>query len=159
MHVTCVMPCFNIKTGFFYNTGISYFDPQLLCKFFSLSKASGKIFLKDRFLPEASFGLKGIVIACVCLWVCSCVCVSLCQSLACPRDNSGPVQARIANLDQRCKRPWSLLFWGAIDLDLLSQIKLKSQNLLHFELVRTITHYPLKLGSPNLDQRWKITFG
>ena len=29
-------------------------------------------------------------------------------------------------------------------------------NLPHVELVRTITHHPFKLGSPNLDQRCKI---
>ena len=29
------------------------------------------------------------------LCVCPCVCLSVCQSLACPRDNSGPVQAMI----------------------------------------------------------------
>ena len=62
------------------------------------------------------------------------------------------------NLDQRCKTPWlrSLLYWGAINLDLQGQIKGQSQNLPHFELVRTITHHPFKLGSPNLDQRCKI---
>ena len=41
------------------------------------------------------------------------------------------------DLDQRCKRPWlrSLLFCGAIDLDLQGQNELKSQNVPHFELV------------------------
>ena len=41
------------------------------------------IFTRGQFWPS------GIVVACVC------VSVSLCQSLACPRDNSRPVQARI----------------------------------------------------------------
>ena len=35
----------------------------------------------------------GIVVACV--YLCVQMCPSVCQSLACPRDNSGPVQARI----------------------------------------------------------------
>ena len=35
---------------------------------------------------------------------------------------------------------------------------LKSQNLPKFELVRTITHFLLKLGSPNLGQRCKIVW-
>ena len=32
---------------------------------------------------------------CVCVCVCACVYVCVCQSLACPSDNSSPVQARI----------------------------------------------------------------
>ena len=41
-----------------------------------------------------------------------------------------PFELGSPNLDQRCKRPWlrSLLFWGAIDLDLQGQIKLQTQN-------------------------------
>ena len=39
---------------------------------------------------------------------------------------------------------------------LQGQILLKSQNLPHFELVRTITHYPFKLGSQNWDKMCKI---
>ena len=91
------------------------------------------------------------------LCVCPCVCQSVCQSLACPRDNSGPVQARIAEFGPKMQKtlvrvpivlggkwPWpsrSNWTWN--------------QNLPHFEFVRNITHYPFKLGSPNLDQRWK----
>ena len=52
------------------------------------------VFTRGQFWPS------GIVIACVCVCVCPCVCVCVCQSvrqsLACPSDNSGPVQARIA---------------------------------------------------------------
>ena len=110
------------------------------------------------FLPEASFGLRVLSSpASVCVSVC--VCQSVCQSLACPI-TWDPFKLGSPNLDQRCKRPWlrSLLFWGAIDLDLQGQIQLQSQNLPHFELVRTITHHPFKLGSPNLDQRWNIAW-
>ena len=39
-----------------------------------------------------------------------------------------------------------------------TNLTLKSQNLPHFELVRTMTHYPFKLGSPNLDQGCKIAW-
>ena len=69
-----------------------------------------------------------------------------------------PFKLGSPNLDQRCKTPWlrPLMFWGAIDLDLQGQIQLEKQNLPHFELVCTITHYPFKLGSLNLDQRCKI---
>ena len=45
------------------------------------------------FKPEASFGHRVFVVACVC--VCVSVCLSVCQLLACPRDDWGPVQARI----------------------------------------------------------------
>ena len=54
------------------------------------------------FLPEASFWPSGIVVACVC--VCVCVCLSVCQSLACPRDNSAPVQARIAKCGPKMQK-------------------------------------------------------
>ena len=48
-----------------------------------------------QFLHEASFGLRVLSLpASVC--VCLSVCPSVCQSLACRRDNSRPVQARIA---------------------------------------------------------------
>ena len=69
-----------------------------------------------------------------------------------------PFQLGSPNLDHECKRPWlrSLLFLGVIDLDLQGQIKLQSQNLPHFELVRAITHHLFKLGLRNLDQRCKI---
>ena len=42
----------------------------------------------------------GIVIACVCV----CVRVCVCQSLACPRDNSGPFQARIAKFGPKMQK-------------------------------------------------------
>ena len=67
-----------------------------------------------------------------------CVCLSVCQSLACPRDNSGPVQARIGKFGPKMRktlvkvpivlwtdRPWPsrsnltwkskfTLFWGSL---------------------------------------------
>ena len=43
--------------------------------------------------PVLAFGYCHGLRLCVCLSVC--VCESVCQSLACPRDNLGPVQARI----------------------------------------------------------------
>ena len=53
--------------------------------------------------------------------------------------------------------------WGGVGVGQLtlspwsSRSNLTSnQNLPHFELVPTITHRLFKLGSPNLDQRWKI---
>ena len=47
---------------------------------------------QNQFLPEASFGHRVLSLP-------ACVCVRVCvnQSLACPRDNSGSVQARITN--------------------------------------------------------------
>ena len=64
-------------------------------------------------LPEASLGLRVLSLP-----------ASVRQSVrhqVCPRDNSSPIQARIT---KRCKTLWlrSLLFWGAIDLDLQGQI-------------------------------------
>ena len=48
------------------------------------------------FFTRGQFWPSGIVVACVC--VCVCVCLSVCQSLVCPRNNSGPVQAKIIKL-------------------------------------------------------------
>ena len=60
---------------------------------------------------RGKFWPTGIVVACVCL--CVCVHPYARQSLACPRDNSGPIHARITKLEQRCKRLWSRsLLWG-----------------------------------------------
>ena len=104
------------------------------------------------FLPEASFGLPVLSSpASVCVSVC------VCQSLACPRDNLGPVQARIAKFGPKMQKTLvkvPIVLGGNCQ----GQIYLQSQNLPHFELVRTITHHPFKLGSPNLDQRWKIAW-
>ena len=54
------------------------------------------------------FWPSGIVVACVCVCVCVCVCLSVClsvcQSLACPGDNSGPVQARIAKFGPKMQK-------------------------------------------------------
>ena len=41
---------------------------------------------------------------CLRLCVCVCVCPYVCQSLACPRDNSGPVQARIAKFGPKMQK-------------------------------------------------------
>ena len=46
--------------------------------------------------PVLAFGYCHRLRLCVCVSVCVCVCQSVRQSLACPSDNSGPVQARIA---------------------------------------------------------------
>ena len=62
----------------------------------------GAIFTRGQFWPS------GIVVACVCVCVCVCVCLSVClsvcQSLACPGDNSGPVQARIAKFGPKMQK-------------------------------------------------------
>ena len=46
--------------------------------------------------PVLAFGYCRCLRLCVCVCVCLSVCLSVCQSLACPCDNSGPVEARIA---------------------------------------------------------------
>ena len=79
------------------------------------------VFTRGQFWPS------GIVVACVCVCVCVCVCLSVCLCVnhllvrAITRD---PFKLGSPNLDRRCKRPWlrSLLFLGAIDLDLQGQI-------------------------------------
>ena len=77
------------------------------------------------FFTRGQFWPSGIVVACVCVCVCVCLSVCLCVNhllvRAITRD---PFKLGSPNLDRRCKRPWlrSLLFWGAIDLDLQGQI-------------------------------------
>ena len=44
---------------------------------------------------------------CRCLRLSDCPCVRVSQTLAGPRDNSGPFKLGSPNLDQRCKIPWS----------------------------------------------------
>ena len=97
------------------------------------------------FFTGGQFWPSGIVVVCVC--VCLHVCVGLCLR-AITRD---PFKLGSPNLDHRGKTIWlrSLLFCGAIDLDIQDEISGPSPNLPHFQLVRTITHHPFKLGSPN----------
>ena len=111
----------------------------------------------DLFLPEASFGLRVLSLLAS---VCVCVCLSVCQSLACPRDNSGPVHARIATFGPNMQKTLvkvPIVLGGNWSWPSRSNLTSKSE-FTQFELVRTITHYPLTLGSPNLDQRWKIAW-
>ena len=106
------------------------------------------------FLPGASIGLRVLSLS-----ASVCVCVHQCVNHEFFREiTHDPFQLGSPNLDHRCKRPWfrPLLFLGVIDLDLQGQIKLHSQNLPHFELVRAITHHLIKQGPQNLDQSCKI---
>ena len=108
------------------------------------------------FLPQVSFGPQVLSLP-ASVWVCVSMCVRICQPQACPHHNSSPLQARITKLGSEMQNTLiklPVVLW-ANDLDLQDEILLKTPNLSHFELVRTITHYLLKLGSPNLDQRYK----
>ena len=69
---------------------------------------------KQHFLP-AEFWPLGIVVAWVCLSLCMCVNPKLVHTKTDHQYKLEPL-----NLVKRCKTPWlrSLLFWGAIDLDL-----------------------------------------
>ena len=81
----------------------------------------------DPFSSETFFGLWVLSLpASVCLSVRS----SVCQSLTCPCNNSGSFQARVTNLDQRCKTSWlrSLLFCGWLNLTFKVKFNFKSQN-------------------------------
>ena len=48
--------------------------------------------------PVLAFGF------CCCLRLCVCVCQSVCQSLACPRDNSAPVQVGITKFGPKVQK-------------------------------------------------------
>ena len=57
-------------------------------------------FTFDLVFTRGQFWPSGIVIACVCV----CVRVCVCQSLACPSDNLGPVQAGIAKFGPKMQK-------------------------------------------------------
>ena len=84
------------------------------------------VFTRGQYWPS------GIVVACVCVYVCLSVNHEFVRAII-----HQPFKLGSPNLDQRCKRPWlrSLLFCGVIDGDLQGQIELESQNLPHFWLV------------------------
>ena len=86
---------------------------------------------------------------------CLCVCVSVNHKLVHVIINQ-PLKLESPNLDQRCKRPWlrSLLFLGQLTLNFKVKLNLKSQNLLHFQLVHVISHHQLKSVFPNFDQKY-----
>ena len=78
----------------------------------------------------------------------------VCQSRACPPENISPAWHTITKCGPEVQNNWrSLLVWRLVDLGLQGQIKLKSWNVSHFELVRMITSHPFKLESPHLDQK------
>ena len=109
---------------------------------------------KDRVFTRGQFWPSGIVVACVCLSVCVSVNPELVRAI-----NHHTFKIEPPNLDKRCKRTWlrSLLFWGAIDLDLQGQIQLEKPNVSLFQLVHAITHHIFKLEPSNLDKRCKPT--
>ena len=73
--------------------------PMLVRQHLYFETVSGSVF----FLPEASFGHRVLSLpASVC--VCRCVCQFVCLSLACPRDNSRPVQARITKFGPKMQK-------------------------------------------------------
>ena len=121
------------------------------------------------FLSETNFGLRVLSLS---VSGCVCVCVCVYQSLACPLDNSGPVQARITKFGPKMRNTlvevpgfffffsFLLLLFFVLFLFVFSfavwNLNLQSLNLPHFEFVPNITHHPYKLGSPNLNQMCKI---
>ena len=95
---------------------------------------------------------------CRCLRLCVCVCLCVCESLACRRDNSGPVQARITKFGSKMQKTLvkvPIVLWTGWPWPSRSN-STSGPNLPHFEIVRTITHHPSTLGSPNLEQGCKI---
>ena len=81
----------------------NYFNPLWL----HLKWCHGNIFIWKHFFKfevsiftRGQFWPSGIVVVCVCV----CVCLCVCQSLACPRDNSGPVQATITKFGPKMQK-------------------------------------------------------
>ena len=139
----------NTRLRYKIETCITYFCLTCQVAKFQSSKFPG---LKTFIFTRGQFCPTGIVVACVCVYVCVRVFVTheLVRAII-----YQPFKLGLPNLDQRYKRPWlrALLFCGTIDHDLQGQLKLQSQNLPNFELVRAITHHQLKLQFPNLEQK------
>ena len=76
--------------------------------------------LSSHLLTRGQFSGIGVACVCLCDLVFVCVCVNHLLVRAITR---GPFKLGSPNLNQRCKALWlrSLLFWGAIDLDLQGQ--------------------------------------
>ena len=117
---TCESPWFKYKGLFTMSLGTMN-NAHFL---WTITSFALNLLFNHWFLPEASFGLRVLsllasVCVCVCLSVCLCVNHLLVRAIT--RD---PLKLGLPNFDQRCKRPWlrSLLFCGAIDLDLQGQI-------------------------------------
>ena len=102
------------------------------------------------FLPKAIFGLRVLSLpasVCVCVYVC--FCVNLCQSLACPRDNSRPVHARINKFEKKVQNNlvkvpivlWSDPHWPSMSHVIYCS---KFTPIWACELVRAISHHQLK---------------
>ena len=141
------MPCIHFHPDFHGHKFTFIRQPDTCTEKFELENTRPR--------PVLAFGY------CRCLRLCVCVCLSVCLSVCltvCLFVNHllvrvitrHPFKWGSLNLDQKCKRPWlrSLLFCGAIDLDLQVEFNLKIQIYPIFELVRT--HHPFKLGPPNL---------
>ena len=99
----------NISSGFFHirqkKILAIFFRIFQLCTWKITVNTLTSIIFHGSFLPEASFGLRVLSLpASVCVCVCVSVCLSVCQSLACPGDNSGPVQARIAKFGPKMQK-------------------------------------------------------
>ena len=96
----CTQVCFgvpSINLLFVWSYLIKYAHNSIISDF-SIFGIHRVIFTRGQFWPS------GIVVACVCVCVCVCVCPYVCQSLACPRDNSGPVQTRIAKFGPKMQK-------------------------------------------------------
>ena len=150
------------------------FQSQVSYTYIHLSIFALAVFTPGQFWPS------GIVVACVCLRVCVRVSMCVCQScVPITRDNSGHSrQTRITKFGPKIHKALVKIpifffflfiylfffFWGGGgggggQLALIFKVKfnLKSE-FTPFQLVRTITHYPFKLGSHNLDQMCKIAW-
>ena len=85
---------------------------------------TGQLKYYTNYFTRGQFWPSAIVVACVCVCVSVCVCQSMCQSLACPRDNSGPVQARITKFGPKMQNTLVKvpIVLGVTDLELYGQI-------------------------------------
>ena len=90
--ITCAILSMNVHFDIKRQVNILYKIPS--------DSNARNIILYCEFLPEASFGLRVLSLP-----ASVCVCLPVCVSItSCPRDNSGPVQARIAKFGPKMQK-------------------------------------------------------
>ena len=115
-----------------------------------LTITNGILTITNGIFTRGQFWAPGIVVACDCL--CLCVRLSVRQSLDYPRNNSGPVLARVTKCGPKMQNTLTkvpVVLWSDRPGPSMSNITWKSK---FTQFWACPHHHPFKLGSPNFDQ-------
>ena len=89
------------------------------------------------FFTQGQFWPSGIVI----LRASVCVCLSVCQSLTCPHDNSGPVQAVITKFVPKMQNAYCFVDWSTLTFKVKFNLKVQIYPILSLSAPYLITHW------------------